>query len=197
MVCPSSSRSRGNTDAMERLRIQSGTSLFYPVASMGAHINAQHREWRKIPFKTRGDVAMAGTFGYELDLTKMSDEEKDTAIRLNAAYHRYHDTISEGDYYRLSDVFADTPVAAWCAVSKDKSQAVLTVVRRECRGYIFTQPKFRIPGLETGANYRLYLDGEKTELVYPADVLESYGLWTLELEWADCTSKVYLLEKEA
>lgn len=183
-----------NTDAMDRLAIQAGTSMFYPVASMGAHINAQHQPWRFIPFETRGNVAMAGTFGYELDLTKLTDEEKETTVRLNASYHRYHDTISEGDYYRLTDAFKKNDVEAWCAVSKDRSQAVLTAVRRTKEGYISNQSQFKVPGLDASRSYRMTVNGKETELVYPGDVLMNYGIWTMELPWADCVSAVYLFE---
>lgn len=184
-----------NTDAMDRLAIQAGTSLFYPVASMGAHVNAQHQPWRLIPFETRGNVAMAGTFGYELDLTRLTEEERQTAIRLNASYHRYHDTISEGDYYRLTDMFRENDVEAWCAVAKDRSQAVLTAVRRTKVGYIARQTRLRVPGLAPEASYRLTVNGQDTGLVFPGDVLGVYGLWTNELPWADCVSAVYLLER--
>ena len=162
---------------------------------MGAHVNAQHQPWRLIPFETRGNVAMAGTFGYELDLTRLTEEERQTAIRLNASYHRYHDTISEGDYYRLTDMFRENDVEAWCAVAKDRSQAVLTAVRRTKVGYIARQTRLRVPGLDPEASYRLTVNGQDTGLVFPGDVLGVYGLWTNELPWADCVSAVYLLER--
>ncbi len=143
---------------MERLIIQAGTSLLYPVASMGAHVNAQHDRARFIPFETRGNVAMAGTFGYELDLTKLDEDEQATAIRLNKAYHRYHDTISEGDYYRLTDMFKVNEVEAWCCTAKDQKQAVLTVVRRTKYGNIKRVPRFTVPGLDPTKKYRLVDD---------------------------------------
>ena len=67
-----------NTDAIERLRIQYGTSFGYPMSSVSAHVSVcpNHQNHRVTPFKTRGICAMQGTFGYELDLSKMTDEEK-------------------------------------------------------------------------------------------------------------------------
>ena len=67
-----------DTDAIERLQIQYGTSFGYPVSTMGAHVSAvpNHQTGRVTPLATRGCVAMAGTFGYELDLNKMTEEEK-------------------------------------------------------------------------------------------------------------------------
>ena len=185
-----------NTNAMDRLAIQAGTSLIYPVASMGAHVNAQHDRARFIPFETRGNVAMAGTFGYELDLTKLDEDEQATAIRLNKAYHRYHDTISEGDYYRLTDMFKENDVEAWSCVAKDKKQAVLTVVRRSKVGFIKRVPRFTVPGLDPAKHYRLVDDAVESakQQVFPGDVLMNYGLWCSELDYRDCASKVYLFE---
>ena len=70
-----------NTDAIERLRIQYGTSFGYPMSSVSAHVSVcpNHQNHRVTPFKTRGICAMQGTFGYELDLSKMTDEEKKMA----------------------------------------------------------------------------------------------------------------------
>mgnify|MGYP000573947599 FL=1 len=67
-----------NTDAMNRLDIQYGTSFFYPISSVGAHVSAcpNHQTGRSVPLSTRADVALAGSFGYELDLRLLSDEEK-------------------------------------------------------------------------------------------------------------------------
>lgn len=67
-----------NTDAVERLKIQYGTSLVYPVSTIGAHVSAvpNHQVHRDTSLKFRGDVAMSGNFGYELDLTKFTDAEK-------------------------------------------------------------------------------------------------------------------------
>ncbi len=185
-----------NTNAIDRLRIQAGTSMIYPVASMGAHISTQHTTARFIPFDTRGNVAMAGTFGYELDLTKLTEEEKATARRLNAAYHRYHDVISEGDYYRLTDAFRDNPVEAWCCTSKDQSQAVLTVVRRTHFGNVLNTSIFPVLGLDPKRHYRLVNDAVPSEKqqVFPGDLLSNMGLWCQELGHNDCDSIVYFFE---
>ena len=94
-----------NTDAIDRLRIQYGTSFCYPVAAMGAHVSAvpNGQTGRSVPIETRGVVAMSGTFGYEMDLGKCTQEEKETAARQVQQYKNWWWLIGEGDYYRLTD----------------------------------------------------------------------------------------------
>ena len=93
-----------NTDAVNRLDIQYGTSFFYPTSTMGAHVSAvpNHQTGRITPFATRGNVAMAGTFGYELDLNLVTDEEKAMVKEQLAQFDRFYDLTHEGDYYRLT-----------------------------------------------------------------------------------------------
>lgn len=123
-----------DTDAIERLEIQYGTSIVYPPSAMSAHVSAcpNHQTKRTSPFKTRGDVAMAGAFGYELDLTKLNDEERGLVRRQVADYHRYYDVIQNGDYYRLINPTESkgdmTSAAAWESVSSDKREVLLTYV---------------------------------------------------------------------
>ena len=121
-----------NTDALERIRIQLGTSLFYPNSTMGAHVSVCpcHATGRSTPFKTRGYVAFQGTFGYELDLTKLSDEDRATVSRQIEDFHKYHQIVADGDFYRLSDIFSTNAFDAWLNVSKDKRTAILTEVTR-------------------------------------------------------------------
>ena len=119
-----------NTDAINRTRIQYGTSFFYPVAAMGSHVSAvpNHQTGRVTSLHTRGVVAMSGTFGYELNPALLSVEEK-AEIRMQLAKYREHqELIREGNYYRLSDPFQDD-FAAWMVVSKDQNQALVSVVR--------------------------------------------------------------------
>ena len=113
-----------NTDAVDRIPIQFGTSLCYPTSSMGAHVSAA----RRTPFNTRADVALWGSFGYELDPRKMTQEEKDMVIAQVAEYHKYYDLIHRGDLYRLLCPWEDHRFAVWQFVSRDKSQALVTKV---------------------------------------------------------------------
>ena len=121
-----------NTDALERIRIQLGTSLFYPNSTMGAHVSVCpcHATGRSTPFNTRGNVAFQGTFGYELDLTKLSEEDRGLVRQQIADFHAYHQIVADGDFYRLSDVFSVNPFDAWLNVSKDKRTAILTEITR-------------------------------------------------------------------
>ena len=120
--------------------------------------------------KTRGTVAMAGTFGYELDLAKISDEEKEEIKSQVKDYKKYASLIRFGDYYRLSNPFTDQ-TASWVFIAKDKSEALVSCVLLEMHGNM-TNIFVQIHGLESG---RLYKD-EKTGQVYPSEVLEEVGL---------------------
>lgn len=124
-----------NTDAVNRLDIQYGTSFFYPTSTVGAHVSAvpNHQTGRITPFKTRGDVAMSGSFGYELDLGSVSDEEKLMVKQQIADFHSYYELTHEGDYYRLTAP-KTKPFMAWEFVLKDKSRAMVTMVMTEREG---------------------------------------------------------------
>lgn len=119
-----------NTDAINRTRIQYGTSFFYPVSAVGAHVSAvpNHQTGRVTSFHTRGVIAMAGTFGYELNPALLSDEEKQQIREQIASYKKYERLINEGTYWRLSDPIHDE-IAAWMSVSKEQDRALVSVVR--------------------------------------------------------------------
>ena len=119
-----------NTDAINRTRIQYGTSFFYPVSAVGAHVSAvpNHQTGRVTSFHTRGVTAMAGTFGYELNPALLSDEEKQQVREQIASYKEYERLINEGTYWRLSDPIHDE-IAAWMSVSKEQDRALVSVVR--------------------------------------------------------------------
>jgi alpha-galactosidase len=117
-----------NTDPIARLRIQAGASIAYPVCAMGAHVSdsPNHITGRRTPFTTRGHAALCGAFGYELDVSKLSEEDK-ALIPVQIAEHRkYSSLAANGDYYRIGGVFRDSSWCAWIIVSKDKSEALFT-----------------------------------------------------------------------
>ena len=120
-----------NTDAIDRLKIQYGTSFGYPISAMGAHVSVcpNHQSGRTTPFETRGIVASAGTFGYELDLMKMSEEEKKTAREQILKYKEMEHLVQSGDYYRLVNPFENNNHVLWQFVSKDKKETVVCGVR--------------------------------------------------------------------
>lgn len=141
-----------NTDAINRLNIQYGTSFGYPVSTMGAHVSAvpNHQTGRVTPFATRGAVAMSGTFGYELDITKLTDQEKEQIRTQIDRFHKYYDLIQSGDYYRITG--PQDPCAVWSFVSADRSQALITVVSRQITAN--SAPKhFNVPGLDAQKLY--------------------------------------------
>ena len=120
-----------DTDAVERLSIQEGTALIYPVSAMGAHVSVcpNHTVGRVTPFVTRGHVALSGTFGYELDITKLTDEEKAIVKAQTAEYHKYNDLIREGDYYRMESYTENKDRDSWMIVSKEKDRALVFCVQ--------------------------------------------------------------------
>ena len=120
-----------DTDAVERLAIQEGTALLYPLSCIGSHVSAcpNHMVGRMTPLETRGYAALAGTFGYELDVTKLTEEEKQTVREQIRMYHTYADLIREGDYYRIASWQENHRYDCWMAAAKDKSEALLTCVQ--------------------------------------------------------------------
>lgn len=114
-----------NTDAVERLKIQYGTSLVLPISSMGSHVSAvpNHQVNRITSMKMRGDVAMAGNLGYELDLTKLSDEEKAQVEEQTSFYKRHRKLIQFGNFYRILSPF-ESNEASWIFVDEEKNEAI-------------------------------------------------------------------------
>ena len=121
-----------DTDASERVKIQYGTSMVYPVVSMGSHVSAvpNHQLLRTTPLETRGNVAYFGTFGYELDLNLLSDEDIEMVKKQIAFMKQYRGLIQvEGDFYRLLSPFAGND-AAWMVVSRDQTEAIAGFYQR-------------------------------------------------------------------
>lgn len=159
-----------NTDAVDRVRIQYGTSFFYPVSTVGSHVSAvpNHQTGRIVNLHTRGVVAMAGTFGYELDPEKLSAEEKEQIKEQIQQYKGYAELIQTGNYYRLSDPF-QSPYAAWLFTTEDGGRALLNVVMLETHGNMaVTYVKLR--GLR---NDSLYKDTKTGKLYYGSALMEA------------------------
>ncbi len=143
-----------DTDAYERLKIQQGTSLVYPPSAMGAHISVcpNHITGRSVPMNTRANTALAGTFGYELDVTRLSEEEKGEIPKQIELYKKYSHLVLRGDYYRLGDVFSDDGFTAWSFVSKDRTEAIVTFVTTLAR-VNYPMPFIKLRGLAPDAVY--------------------------------------------
>ena len=116
-----------DTDAYERLAIQENTAMLYPLSSIGAHVSIcpNHVTGRTTPWSMRGTVALFGTFGYELDITKLSPEEKNEIRRQLETFHTYSELIREGDYYRLASAAITGTHDSYQVVSHDKSESLV------------------------------------------------------------------------
>ena len=161
-----------NTDALDRLRIQYGTSFGYPASTVGSHVSIVPNEQtgRITSLETRGVVAMAGIFGYEMDLGTLSETEKETVREQIKKYRRYAPLIQNGLYYRLSNPFEDE-TAAWEFISEDGTEALVSVVMLEIHGNM-TVNYVRLKGLESGRSYR----EEESGCIYDADTLMEIGI---------------------
>ncbi|WP_426452512.1 alpha-galactosidase [Paenibacillus sp. S-38] len=178
-----------NTDAVERLKIQYGTSLVYPISTIGAHVSAvpNHQVGRMTPLTTRGDVAMSGNFGYELDLTKFTEEEKELVTAQVTRYKRFRPLVQQGEFYRLKSPFAGNETA-WMFVSEDQTEALVCFFR------VLAEPNrpqrlLRLKGLNAGYDYVLEESGE----AYGGDRLMHRGL-TLPPLQGDFTSRIFYLK---
>lgn len=161
-----------DTDAAERLKIQYGTSLVYPVSAMGAHVSAvpNHQVGRVTPLSFRGDVAMSGNFGYELDLTKFTDEEKELVKEQVANYKEIRGLVQQGNLYRLQSPFEGNETA-WMFVSDDQREALVYYFRVMAVPYP-PRRSLLLSGLNPGYDYTLTDSGE----VYGGDRLMQAGL---------------------
>jgi alpha-galactosidase len=150
-----------NTDAIERLRIQYGTSFGYPMSSVSAHVSVcpNHQNHRVTPFKTRGICAMQGTFGYELDLSKMTDEEKKMAGEQIAFFKEHGRLFQFGDYYRLTSPFENRDYTVWEYAAQDGSEACMSVVYTDMYANAASEI-VKWKGLDPKKVYQMQLDGE-------------------------------------
>ena len=177
-----------NTDAIDRLRIQYGTSFGYPISCIGSHVSAvpNHQTGRTTSLQTRGVTAMAGTFGYELNLGSLTEEEKEEIRGQIRTFRRHEHLIQTGLYYRLSNPFEDV-LAAWEFVSKDGKEVLFSAVAQEIHGYM-TIPYIRLRGLKSGGMYQ----DHSTGAVYSADALMDMGLPILPAKEEYAATQIYL-----
>ena len=124
-----------NTDAVERLTIQYGSSFCYPISTIGSHVSQCPNEQtgRYTPINTRATVAMSGTFGYELDVNHMTPAEKEVVKSQIFEFKKYYDLIQYGRYYRLTDPMKTKDYHCWQFTSEDRSEALLCVVALQIR----------------------------------------------------------------
>lgn len=156
-----------NTDAVDRIKIQYGTSFAYPLSSMGSHVSASpnHQVRRSTSLDTRANVAYFGTFGYELDITRLPEEELETMKKQIVFMKKHRDLIQKGTFYRLLSPFEGTS-SAWMVVSEDRSEALAAY--------------FRVMQPANGKFERIYLKGLDVAEKYT--VQEQFGA---EMQYGD------------
>lgn len=180
-----------DTDAIERLSIQEGTALIYPLSSMGAHVSdcPNHTVGRVTPFATRGDVALAGTFGYELDITKIPEEDRQQIPAQIERYHKYNPLVRSGDYYRIASYQQNHFYDCYEVVAKDKSEALVTFVQVLNRPNYHSR-RIKLLGLDPEKQYRI--EGE--DRLYYGDTLMNAGIQIPNM-WGDFQSKlIHIIE---
>lgn len=198
-----------DTDAVERIKIQYGTSFCYPVISMGSHVSAvpNHQVARVTSMDFRASVAYFGTFGYELDVNKLTEEEQNQMKEQIVFFKKYRELIQLGTFYRLSSPFEGQQDAAWMCVSADKKTAILAIYK------VLARPnprmkKILLHGLEENMKYSC---SGRSESYYGDELMKVGFLPDLEFtgynvrdngniiydngsDKGDFTSQIYVLE---
>ena len=180
-----------DTDAIHRIKIQYGTSFGYPPCAMGSHISASpnHQTGRNTLLSTRAVVAMAGTFGYELDLQKLTADEKEMVKAQIVRYKQLQPLLLEGRCERLTDAVTDTCFTAWQFTAPDRSRAVVSVVVIDPQANPWPI-HIRLRGLDPQALYHESL----TERVYTGAALCHAGL-TLPIMQGDYPAVQIMIER--
>ncbi|WP_077532233.1 alpha-galactosidase [Massiliimalia massiliensis] len=194
-----------DTDAVERIKIQYGTSMVYPLSSIGAHVSAvpNHQLLRNTPLQTRANVAYFGTFGYELDLNQLSERETEMVKEQVSFMKQHRELIQYGDFYRLISPFeGDGNRTSWMVVSKDRKTALVAyyrILRQMNGGY----SRIRLQGLDPQSCYTV----SPSNISQYGDELMNLGLLTSDINSGefyshdlekdgDYASRLYLLTAE-
>ena len=175
-----------DTDAVERLKIQYGTSMVYPAAAVGAHVSAvpNHQVERSTSLKMRYDVASFANLGYELDITELNEEEiKAVKAQVNN-YKEIRGLVQFGDFYRLRSPFLGN-FTAWSYLTENKKELLVGFYQ------VLASPnpaseKLKLKGLDAEADYKELNSGE----IFGGDELMNYGL-KVPLVKEDFVSKVW------
>ena len=177
-----------NTDAHERCFIQYGTSFFYPISAVGSHVSAvpNHQTGRVTSIQTRATVAMAGSFGYELDLNTLCSEEKKAVAAQVVRYKKYQKLIYDGAYYRLSNPM-ETNGAIWAFVSQDKAEVLVQGVIFRAASNVL-KSRVRLLGLEENAYYQI----DNSDKKYTGKALMYGGILLPEVKGDDISFEIHL-----
>ena len=190
-----------DTDAVERVKIQYGSSYCYPVSSMGSHVSGSpnHQLNRSTPLSTRANVAYFGTFGYELDLNSLSSQQQEEVKAQVAFMKQYRKLIQFGTFYRLVSPFENN-VSAWMVVSQDKKEAIVGCYRTLSETNT-SYSRLPLKGLDAALEYSV--DGGNGVSHY-GDELMNIGLITsdascgemsaADIPCCDFDSRLYILK---
>ena len=191
-----------DSDAIERIKIQYGTSFVYPISSMGAHVSVapNHQLFRNSSLETRGNVACFGAFGYELDLTKLTKEEHEMVRAQISFVKEYRDLIQKGIFFRLQSPFGNN-ISSWMIVSEDKRSAIVAYFK-VLNDVNAPFRKIKLYGLDENLLYKI----ESNNNFHYGSELMNIGLITTDssagqvIDESDtCTdywSKIYILKSE-
>lgn len=184
-----------NTDPISRTGIHYGTSFCYPIAAVGSHVTASpnHLTKRVTPLQTRANVALSGTFGFELDLTKLSAAEKRLLKSETKFYRRHADLIRNGDYYRLTS--DDGPYIAWQFVSQNRRQALAVFVQKSTD--LDHKPILQtFRGLDPKLTYCVAVDGKPCDRLYTGAALMRIGLPVRTIKYEGESTRIEIRAKK-
>ena len=176
-----------DTDAIERLTIQEGTALIYPLSALGAHVSdcPNHTVGRTPPFETRGYVALAGTFGYELDITRIPEEDRKMIPDQVKMYHKYNDLVRTGDYYRIASFRENRMYDCYMGAPKHITDALMPFTQVMGRPNSHSR-RILLKRLAPEKIYRI--EGE--ERTYTGRTLMQAGILVENL-WGDYKGRLY------
>ena len=192
-----------DSDAIERLKIQYGTSMCYPISSMGSHVSVipNHQVFRNTPLHTRANVAYFGTFGYELDLNKLSDSEIEEVKAQILFMKKYRQMLQFGTFYRLKSPFEGNETI-WMVVNEEKTTALVGYYR-VLNGVNMPYSRIKLQGLDPDKLYKNVLANTESY----GDELMNLGLITTDVtagqvsgDAKPCTdfeSRIYILQEKS
>lgn len=197
-----------NTDAIERIKIQYGTSMVYPISCIGAHVSAvpNHQVFREAPIETRANVAYFGTFGYELDLNLLSPEEQEQVRQQIAFMKEYRELIQQGTFYRLVSPY-EKNYTVWQVVSEDKKTSLVGFYKPLQETNVGFR-SVKLQGLDPEAEYSVSINTKETitNSVSYGDELMNLGLSLTDISagepygvnpddvYGDYHSRIYILK---
>lgn len=165
-----------NTDARERLKINEGTLYGYPQSTLGSHVSAipNHQTGSNTTLSDRFNVASVGMLGYELDLSKCTDIEKQAIKEQVSFYKNNRNVFQYGNYTLLESVY-DSNYTGWITISQDKSEAIAVYVQQNYE-MNRNKPKLRLRNLDDHKHYKIHIRESDTSFISSGDILNNCPL---------------------